>query len=732
MITEVISYKRPQYWIYSTINSYAVVFFSSNKIFGTILILASLIHPEIGLVGLFGVLSVNVFSTILGLNREHIQKGYFGYDTMLVSCALATFYQVNLTIIILILCTAMLSVFLSLTIHGILHKYQLPALSFPFLFSIWIILSAIPVIPAIQINWNNIYNLNHRVISENNLWLHFVSSFENIPIPELIQVYFKSLASLFFQSDILPGILISIGLLIFSRIAFSLSILGYLSAYFFYQVFGGKTEDFYIHFVGLNFIFQAIAIGGFYLIPSTATYITVFILTPVLILMIFALNKIMFYFGLSAYSLPFTVITILFLYALKFRTSIKYLYPVNYQTFSPEQNLYNHLNSNQRLRQHNYFPIHLPFWGEWMVSQAHDGKITHLGEWGKAFDFIVLDDEMKSYQHPGLKLSDYYCYDKPVIACADGYIVTIEEYIDDNLVNDVNTLKNWGNSIVIYHTENLYSQVSHLKKDSIKVKTGDFVKKGDIIATCGNSGRSPEPHIHFQLQTTPAIGAKTLDYPLAYYLTKEHQKWELKTFEKPKEGQLISNIDVNLVLKNTFHLTPGTKLQFKTSASELDANWEIFTDSYNYSYIYCHQTKAMAYFYNDGGLFYFTNFYGNKNSLLYYFYLAHYKVILGFYAGLQIHESYPISTLKLQLLHYLQDFITPFYTLIKTDFTLTYQFIDDINLTNEIHLHSEANIKIGGFQQKAYSFETKLNKEGISEFNVSTKNQIIRATCVKS
>ena len=31
-----------------------------------------------------------------------------------------------------------------------------------------------------------------------------------------------------------------------------------------------------------------------------------------------------------------------------------------------------------------------------MVSQGHDGKFTHKGEWSNAFDFMLLDEEMKS------------------------------------------------------------------------------------------------------------------------------------------------------------------------------------------------------------------------------------------------------------------------------------------------------------------------------------------------
>lgn len=40
-----------------------------------------------------------------------------------------------------------------------------------------------------------------------------------------------------------------------------------------------------------------------------------------------------------------------------------------------------------------------------------------------------------------------------------------------------------------------------MKKGSVKVAVGDTVSKGQVVALCGNSGNSTEPHLHFQLQT---------------------------------------------------------------------------------------------------------------------------------------------------------------------------------------------------------------------------------------
>lgn len=37
---------------------------------------------------------------------------------------------------------------------------------------------------------------------------------------------------------------------------------------------------------------------------------------------------------------------------------------------------------------------------------------------------------------------------------------------------------------------------------SVKVKKGQSVRRGEVIAKCGNSGNTTEPHIHFQVQNT--------------------------------------------------------------------------------------------------------------------------------------------------------------------------------------------------------------------------------------
>jgi murein DD-endopeptidase MepM/ murein hydrolase activator NlpD len=88
---------------------------------------------------------------------------------------------------------------------------------------------------------------------------------------------------------------------------------------------------------------------------------------------------------------------------------------------------------------------------------------------------------------------------------ADGIVVKVNNHIRDYTGVGDHSIdwKTWdfrGNFVVIKHADKEFSFLAHLRKDSILVKKGDFVRAGQVIGLCGNSGHSTEPHLHFHLQ----------------------------------------------------------------------------------------------------------------------------------------------------------------------------------------------------------------------------------------
>jgi urea transporter/murein DD-endopeptidase MepM/ murein hydrolase activator NlpD len=651
------------------IRSYSQIFFSTNYFFAILLLLISFIDLSVGLAGIVSALVAIITSYIINLEREVIAKGLYGFNALLVGLGLGFYFDINITLLLLAAIAGFFTLLVNITLQGVLGKYYLPYLSLPFVLSMWLVLSATWQLTSIEVNQSSVYLLNEifrvgglNFISIHDWWISHVNS-------NFINGYFISLGSIFFHFNVLAGVLVALALLLFSRIAFSLSLLGYSVAYFAYLIFGLDITTLGYSEIGFNFILTAIAIGGYYYIPSSTSYLWAVAITPVVAMVTTGLVLVLKTLGLPILSLPFNMIVLMFIYSLRFRTSISGIREVVVQEGKPELNLYSYQSFTKRFPNFGWVKIKLPFFGVWSVNQAHNGEFTHKGEWAHAWDFVVLDSSGKQFKNNGNVASDYYCYGKSVIAPADGEVVEVEDGIDENPIGEINIAKNWGNTVIIRHAVGLYSKVSHLKKGSIAVRAGDKVRFGAKIGEVGNSGRSAYPHLHFQIQANEYIGSKTIKYPISSFIVNGS---EVKTFDYPKLDDRVCNIETDSLLVSVFNFKPGQVLSWSVKKGESieTESWEVGVTYLNKLYIRCNASGAKAFFELDDVYFYFTHFDGDKKSLLYKFYLAAYRVPLTFLPGLVVNDSIPVNKTFSGLTLYLHDFIAPFKHLIHTDFRL--------------------------------------------------------------
>jgi len=481
----------------SILNSYSQIFFSDNKPFAVILIVVSFFDFWAGISGVLAIAVTNLLGYGLGYNRLSVNKGSYGFNGLLVGLGTGLYFQPGIELFVIIFFVSVLTFFISIALEGLLGKYGLPILSIPFLIGIWTISLASPDFSSIGISERGIYVTNEMYLLGGKTLLDIYYWWNELEFIYSLKVYFLSLGAIFFQFNVISGILISIGLLIYSRIAFSLSLVGFYAAFYFYQLIGADISELSYTYIGFNFILTSIALGGFYMIPGKSTYLWVVLILPVVVLITISTNRIFIPFKLSIYSLPFNIVVLTFLYALKLRIKKgKGLMEVTVQQNSPERNLYFFKNASERFKELQYVPISLPFYGEWTISQAHEGEYTHKDEWKHAWDFVIEDENHKQHEGKGDHETDYYCYEKKVIAPADGFIQEINDGIEDNPIGDMNLNQNWGNSIVIKHTEYLYSQLSHLKSGSIEVKKGDFIRKGQGLMEVTVQQNSPERNLY--------------------------------------------------------------------------------------------------------------------------------------------------------------------------------------------------------------------------------------------
>ncbi len=153
--------------------------------------------------------------------------------------------------------------------------------------------------------------------------------------------------------------------------------------------------------------------------------------------------------------------------------------------------------------------LRLPFEGEWMVFWGGDTKELNrhhdVPNQKYAFDLLRVDHNGKTHENEGKKNEDYFAFGQKVLAPADGVVTDVIRGVRDNTPGSMNPYSALGNAIIIKHREHEVSVLAHFKQNSIRVKVGDRVKKGQVLGLCGNSGNSSEAHIHYHLQNTPVV-----------------------------------------------------------------------------------------------------------------------------------------------------------------------------------------------------------------------------------
>ena len=194
----------------------------------------------------------------------------------------------------------------------------------------------------------------------------------------------------------------------------------------------------------------------------------------------------------------------------------------------------------------NQTKMALPLKGEWFVFWGGDTATQNYHQDAPnqrfAFDIVKFDANGKSHKGDGRKNEDYYAFGQEIVASADGVVSYVVDGIHDNVPGEMNRMFVPGNVVIIKHADGEYSLFAHFKQNSIRVKLGDKVTKGQTLGLCGNSGNSSEAHLHFQVQNTPFFSDEaSMKVFFEKVTVKSGGKTETKTDYSPVKGEIVSN-----------------------------------------------------------------------------------------------------------------------------------------------------------------------------------------------
>ncbi|WP_200762279.1 urea transporter [Nitrosophilus alvini] len=589
-------------YISSVISSYAEVLFIESKKVGLLLLIASFINPNVALSGLLGVLFALFFAALIRMDPDYLESGFYIYNPLLVGMSIGFLFKLTFMSLFLIAVASVLTFLITIILHTLFSIYLIPILSFPFA-----IVSSIVYLSTL--NYSNLF--------VETLYSHSFLLNSGLNIPVWCEAYFKSLGTILFMPNIWAGIFIFLLIVLHSRIMAIMTIAGFYFGVFVHSQLSGSYIQSLLNPYAFNYILVAVALGSIFLIPGIRSYLLALLGVSISVLLVDATAIFWTLYKIPVFTLPFNITVISFLFVLRLVRFREFAYVIKK---TPENSLSYFLLSLFRFKS-NEKSIFLPFSGKWSVYQAFDDVWTHQGKWKYAYDFVIRDKDGKTYKNEGLRLDDYYAFKKPVLSPVSGYVVEAADDFPDQPIGEVDNINNWGNYLILSTPSGVYVEISHLAKDSLKVKKGDFVEAGQIIGLCGNSGYSPEPHIHIQVQENMYLGSKTIPFNFVAYLKKD----EVCFYQRPLKGDEISSFAADKSLDTRFSFVLESRCSYEVFKDEKkidEFTLRVAMDRFSGRFFFEDPEKNKLFFAKEYGIFYFYDYTGKDRSYLKKFFMA--------------------------------------------------------------------------------------------------------------
>jgi hypothetical protein len=134
-----------------------------------------------------------------------------------------------------------------------------------------------------------------------------------------------------------------------------------------------------------------------------------------------------------------------------------------------------------------------------------NGRVSIPGRF--AIDFIALP---QGGALPAQRAPDANGFGADVLAVADGTIAIAVDGVVEATPPPITLELAPGNHVAIDLGGNRFAFYEHLQRGSVRVKAGDRVTRGQVIAKLGSSGSSSiGPHLHFHMADAPStLGAE--------------------------------------------------------------------------------------------------------------------------------------------------------------------------------------------------------------------------------
>ncbi|WP_265520217.1 M23 family metallopeptidase [Oerskovia flava] len=227
--------------------------------------------------------------------------------------------------------------------------------------------------------------------------------------------------------------------------------------------------------------------------------------------------------------------------------------------------------------------LSLPFAGRWLARNSPARRVPSHGSdlWGEryAIDFVGVDggdddsidvtdraDRRTARQRDWRTFlaaepaERFYAYGRPILAPADGTVVAAHDGEVDHegrrsqlalvpyMLGQASRVRAGVGTVAGNHLVMALGggrglvALAHLRSGSMRVGIGEEVTAGQVLAECGSSGNSTQPHVHVQVMDDADFSVAR-GVPMTFRQFRERprraREWHTRAAGIPGEGALV-------------------------------------------------------------------------------------------------------------------------------------------------------------------------------------------------
>ena len=299
--------RRAATFVDTVLRGIGQVMLQNNSLTGLLFLLGIFYNASVfGWAVLLGTATSTATAMLLGVERAQVRAGMFGFNGALVAIGLLYFLDPNLLTWTYVVLAAASTTVVMAALLRLLGTWNVPALTAPFVFTTLFFVMACARFGRLQTT---------GVLPTAGL-PRAASTVEGIvTVSTVLEGLFNGIAQIFFQGNMVTGVIFALALLISSRIAGVAALLGSFTGIVVAWVMGAAEPAIRSGAFGFNSALTAIALVSVFFVLDVASAVYALLATVVTVVVFAAMSGALEPLGMPALTSPFVLVVWLFVLA---------------------------------------------------------------------------------------------------------------------------------------------------------------------------------------------------------------------------------------------------------------------------------------------------------------------------------------------------------------------------------------------------------------------------------